>query len=158
MTFGWITGTISGKSLSVTGLANGSYGLEWWDCTAGTKLSTGTVSVTYGSLTTVVPTTTETAMAFQIISPTAVIAHGSPATGNVRPILSCVHGSLRLLEPLAGGGVIKIMTIQGRTIAKYRIAGSNITAIPVGRIQSGVYFAEIVSGNKQFRQKMQVTD
>ncbi len=158
LTFGWITGTISGKSLSVTGLANGSYTLQWWDCTAGTKLSTGTVSVTAGSLTAVVPTTTETAMAFQIISPTAVIAHGSPATGNVRPILSCVHGSLRLLEPLAGGGVIKIMTIQGRTVAKYRVAGSNITAIPAGRMQSGVYFAEIVSGNKRFRQKIQVTD
>ena len=68
LVFGWTTGTISGKSFSVTGLANGGYSLEWWDCTAGTRLSTSAVSVTTGSLTTTVPATAQTEMAFKLIS------------------------------------------------------------------------------------------
>ena len=55
MTFGWITGDISGKSLSVTGLKNGAYRLEWWNCAAGTVLSTKTMPVAGGSLSAEIP-------------------------------------------------------------------------------------------------------
>jgi hypothetical protein len=55
LTFGWITGDISGKTLSVTGLQNGAYRLEWWDCASGTVLSTKILPVTGGSLSADIP-------------------------------------------------------------------------------------------------------
>jgi len=158
VTFGWMTGTISGKTLSVTGLANNTYTVQWWNSTAGTMLSTSKVSVTNGSLTTTIPTTTEDEMAFQIIAPTSVIVQGSPAAGSDKPIVAYRQGALRLLEPLAGGGEIRLMTLQGRVIASYKVPGSNVTAIPVGRMESGVYFVKIVSGKGNVLQMLRVTD
>ena len=156
--FGWISGTISGKTLSITGLTNSNYNtLEWWDCTAGTN-TTSTVSVTNGSLTATIPTTTEGQMAFQLKSPTSVIARASPVAGNDKPMIAYRQGALRLREPLAGGGEIKLMTLQGRVIANYKVPGSNITVISTGRLESGVYFASIISGKGYFWQKLQVTD
>jgi hypothetical protein len=55
LTFGWITGDIAGKNLSVTGLKSGDYRLEWWDCRAGTVLSSTNLPVSGGILAAVVP-------------------------------------------------------------------------------------------------------
>ena len=156
--FGWITGTVSGKTLSITGLANNGYNsLEWWDCTAGTH-TTSAVSATNGTLTATIPTTSEGDIAFQLTSPTAVIARSLPAAENYKPLIVYRQGALRLLEPITGGGEIKLMNIQGRVIASYKVPGSNITVIPAGRLESGIYFASIISGKGHFCQKLQVTD
>jgi len=156
--FGWITGTVSGKTLSITGLANNGYNsLEWWDCTAGTH-TTSAVSATNGTLTATIPTTSEGDIAFQLTSPTAVIARSLPAAENYKPLIVYRQGALRLLEPITGGGEIKLMNIQGRVIASYKVPGSNITVIPAGRLESGIYFASITSGKGHFWQKLQVTD
>jgi hypothetical protein len=86
ITFGWITGDpgapsgrrgapappvapptpISGKTLNVTGLANGSYRMVWFDCAAGTNISTTTVTAAGGSVTSEIPATTQTDLAFKI--------------------------------------------------------------------------------------------
>ena len=78
ITFGWITGEIavsggrrgtppppavpptpiSGKSLTVSGLRNGSYRMEWWDCATGTVIATEAVTAANGSVTSVIPATT----------------------------------------------------------------------------------------------------
>jgi hypothetical protein len=97
-------------------------------------------------------------MAFQLKSPTSVIARASPVAGNDKPMIAYRQGALRLREPLAGGGELKLMTLQGRVIASYRVPGSNITVIPVGRLESGIYFANTISGKGHFWQKLQVTD
>jgi len=157
-TFGWINGAISGKTLSVTGLANNSYTLQWWNCLAGTKLSTSTIPATNGSLTATIPTTTATEMGFQILAPSAVIARILSTAENDKPMIAYRQGALRLLEPLAGGGEIKLMTLQGRIIANYKVPGSNLTVIPAGHLKSGIYFASIIANNGHFWQKLQVTD
>ena len=71
LTFGWITGGISGKNLNATGLGNGTYRLEWWDCAAGTVLTNSTVTVTDGSLSAGIPITSQADLAFKIISSAA---------------------------------------------------------------------------------------
>ena len=68
LTFGWMTGTIAGKSLKVAGLANGGYKMEWWDCKAGTVMSTKNVTVADGALTAEIPATTQADLAFKIIA------------------------------------------------------------------------------------------
>jgi hypothetical protein len=87
ITFGWITGEaatpggrrgtqappaapptpISGKNLTVSGLRNGPYRMEWWDCANGTVVSTKTVTAADGSVTSDVPATTQSDLAFKII-------------------------------------------------------------------------------------------
>ena len=158
LTFGWITGTISGRNLSVTGLANGSYSLEWWDCTAGTTISTSAVSVTTGSLTTTVPTTSQTDMAFKIISPTKVIAQSSRQRTDFRPVIAYKQGALRLLEPMAENSMIDIITALGRVVVHCKVTGANATSVPVGRLGRGVYFARIMSGDKNALQRLLVND
>jgi hypothetical protein len=74
-----------------------------------------------------------------------------------KPIIAYVHGTLRLLEPLAGG-IVTIMTLEGRAIATYKFPSSTMAGIPVGRMESGVYFVKIISGNRHFWQKLQVTN
>jgi hypothetical protein len=68
LTFGWITGDISGKNLNVTGLRNGGYRVEWWDCVAGTVLSTNATAVTDGSMSLAIPATTQPDLGFKIIA------------------------------------------------------------------------------------------
>jgi len=87
ITFGWITGEaassggrrgtpapaaapatpISGKTLTVSGLRDGSYRMEWWDCATGTTVSTKTVTAANGSVSSDVPVTTQPDLAFKII-------------------------------------------------------------------------------------------
>ena len=87
ITFGWITGEaatpggrrgtqappaapptpISGKNLTVSGLRNGPYRMEWWDCANGTVVSTKTVTAADGSVTSDVPATSQSDLAFKVI-------------------------------------------------------------------------------------------
>ncbi len=68
LTFGWITGDISGKSLEVTGLGNGAYLLEWWDCATGTVITNSPATITNHSLSAVIPMITGADLAYKIIS------------------------------------------------------------------------------------------
>ena len=159
ITFGWITGTFSGKSLSATGLANGGSTVEWWNTTAGTVLSSSTATVTGGALTTTIPTSTAADIAFKIISPAGVgvIQQAAPAKENFKQIIACNHGALRLLRPLSGDAGITITSVAGRVIARYKISGSNSSSIPIDRLDPGVYCATIASGGRSFSQKLLVS-
>jgi hypothetical protein len=66
LNFGWITGDISGKSLNVTALANGAYRVEWWDCASGAVLTNSLATVTNGSLSALIPRTTQPDLAYKI--------------------------------------------------------------------------------------------
>ena len=159
ITFGWITGTFSGKSLSATGLANGSAQLEWWNTTAGTILSTSTVTVTGGALTTTVPTSTAADIAFKIISPAGVgvVQQSAPLTIHSKQVITFNHGAMRMSGPLSGDAVITITSVSGRVIANNKVTGSNMVSIPIDRLDPGVYYAKISSGAGSFCQKVLVT-
>jgi hypothetical protein len=156
ITFGWITGTFSGKGLGATGLANGNSTLEWWNTTAGTILSSSAVTVTGGALTTTVPTSTAADIAFKIISPAGVgvVQQSQPLTINSKQVMTYDHGALRLLKPLSGGAAITITSVAGREIARYTITGGNVSVIPVDRLESGVYFAKVTSPSGSLVQKV----
>jgi hypothetical protein len=68
ITFGWISGGFKGKSLKVSGLKNGGYRMEWWDCKAGKMMSTSDVTVTDGSATSAIPETSQADIAYKIIA------------------------------------------------------------------------------------------
>jgi len=159
ITFGWITGTFSGKSLSATGLANGASTLEWWNTTAGTVLSSSAATVTGGALTTTIPTSTEADIAFKIISPAGVgiIQQSSPLSRNDKQIIAYDHGVLRLLRPLSGNASITITSVAGRVLAHYKISMSNSSGIEVDKLGPGVYYVTIASGNGSFSQKLLVS-
>jgi hypothetical protein len=143
--------------MTVTGLANGSFSVAWWDCTAGTIVSSTTATAAGGSLTTTLPATTQTNLAFQLIPPTGVSSR-IPTVSLTQTILTFRHGCISLSEPLSGSCRVTIMTIQGRTIAMRDISGSKVTSIPVGRLESGLYLVKISSGGRQIRQKLEVAD
>ena len=75
LTFGWITGDIAGKALRVSGLRNGAYRLEWWNCASGAIVSTARLSAADGSLSAPVPPLPESAV--------APAAAASPATADL---------------------------------------------------------------------------
>ena len=156
ITFGWITGTFSGKSLSATGLANGASTLEWWNTTAGTVLSSSAVTVTGGALTAAIPASTAADIAFKIISPAGVetVQNNSPLAGNDQQAISYEHGALRLTHPLSGSAEITITSLQGRAVARLTVSGTNISSVPFDRMKSGVYFARITSGKGSLVQKV----
>ena len=157
VTFGWIAGAFSGKSLSVAGVANKTYALTWFDCTAGTVISTSSVTVTNGTLTATVPTTSVADIAFKAISPTTqVVSRSAPLTINSKQVITYDHGSLRLLKPLSGCAGVTITTVAGREIARYTVTGGTISAVPIDRLESGVYCVKIMSGNAPLLQKVMV--
>jgi hypothetical protein len=160
LTFGWITGTFSGKSLSATGLANGISTVEWWNTTTGIKISSSAATVAAGALTATIPASTSADIAFKIISPNSVGALLQRLLPSVKrqEILSYDNGMLRLLEPLSGESGITITSIQGRVIAHYKVPGSSITGIPIERLSPGIYSAKISSNAGFFHQKLLVTE
>jgi len=66
LTFGWITGYFAGKNLGVMGLPDGTYRVEWWDCTTGAVLTTSTVNSNNGSFSAMIPPTDRADLAFKI--------------------------------------------------------------------------------------------
>ena len=158
VTFGWMTGTFSGKSLSITGMTNNTYGVEWFNSVAGSVISTTNVTVTNNSFTAAIPTTTVADIAFQITAPTATVSNIALQQQDRRESLFYRHGTLNFREPLAGNCVITILNAQGRTIAQYKTTGTNVTSIPVRSIKTGMYLVKIVSGNNTFRQRLPVSD
>ena len=71
ITFGWMSGEYSGKTLSVAGLAAGSYDVQWWNTNTGAIISTEKATVAGGPLTAKIPTTTQLDIAFKIVAPGA---------------------------------------------------------------------------------------
>jgi hypothetical protein len=72
ITFGWMTGAFAGRNLQVSGLAGGTYRMEWWDCTTGSTISTSNINVSGGALTLDIPATSQPDLAFKIIGPARV--------------------------------------------------------------------------------------
>ena len=67
LTFGWITSNFTGQNLKVSGLRNGAYRLEWWDCTTGSVFSTILATVTDGALSAAIAPTPQEDLAFKLI-------------------------------------------------------------------------------------------
>lgn len=154
--WGWLTGAFSGKSLSVAGVANNTYTLTWFNTTAGTVISTNSVTVSGGTLTATVPTTSVADIAFKALGPVQVVAEDTRKSADFRPIIAYRRGVVRLLSPVAANSVMHIMTAQGRVIAQRTIRDANVTAVPVGRLSEGVYFVKITSGGKNLLQRLTV--
>lgn len=66
--FGWVTGDFSGKNLVLTGLTDGAYHLQWYDCTAGNIISISPVTVTGRTLTAAIPATSQADIAYKIVA------------------------------------------------------------------------------------------
>jgi hypothetical protein len=149
VTFGWMTGAFSGKSLSVAGVANNSYVVTWFDCTAGTVISTGSASVTNGTLTAAIPATSVADIAFKAISPVQVVAQSTLRETHVESRMTYENGVLRLSQPITKNSDITIMTALGRVVAHCKVMGANPTLVPVGRLGQGVYIAAITLDNNK---------
>jgi hypothetical protein len=156
--WGWMTGAFSGKSLSVAGVANGTFTFTWFNTTAGTVISTSSVTVSGGTLTATVPTTSVADIAFKALAPLPVQVFAADArkSAEYRPIIAYGHGIIRLLSPVATNSVMQIMTAQGRVVAQRTIPDANMTAVPVGSLSEGVYFVKITSGGKNLLQRLTV--
>ena len=155
--WGWLNGAFSGKSLSVAGVANGTFTLTWFNTTTGTVISTSSVTISGGALTATVPTTSVADIAFKAISPTAAILAGNTREPvDSRPIIAYRQGAIHLLSPVAANSVMHIITAQGRLVAQRTISDANATAVPVGSLGEGVYFVKITSAGKELLQRLTV--
>jgi hypothetical protein len=156
--WGWMTGAFSGKSLSVAGVANGTYTLTWFDCKGGTAISSSSITISGGALTATVPTTSVADIAFKALAPlpVQVVAGDARKSAEYRPIIAYGHGIIRLLSPLATNSVMQIMTAQGRVVAQRKIPDANAAVVPVGSLSEGVYFVKITSGGKNLLQRLTV--
>ena len=134
LTFGYISGSFANQSLSVTGLANGSYSVEWWNTTAGSIISTTTATVTTGSASLKIATTTNSDIAYKIIAQTAtssssVGSSSSSATTAIRYGTSTsTQAHFVLFNSLGNSSVIS--PIDGRLQA-FRTDGTKIYEQPV---------------------------
>jgi hypothetical protein len=146
LTFGWITGAFSGKSMIVTGLANGRCNLEWWACSTGTRLSTTPVTITGGTLTATVPATTQTDIAYKIIATTPIDAARLPMLEHSLQAITYERGFLHFGEPMAAAGTVCIMNVQGRVVANIAVLPS-AAFVHAGRLEPGMYLVKIISGN-----------
>jgi hypothetical protein len=157
VTWGWLNGAFSGKSLVVTGMANVTYSVTWFNSTnsGGTVISTATVAATGGTLTASIPTTTLADIAFKLTPPTTVLA-GDTRKAEPRPLIAYRSGAIRLLTPVAARSVVQIMTALGRVVAERTIPDAKATTVAVGRLNDGVYFVKITSGAKILLQRLTV--
>jgi len=159
-TFGWMTGTFSGQNLVVTGMPNVAYSIEWFNSTSsgGTVISTTSATATGGALTAAIPATTLADIAFRITPPTAVLAGDLRKSADSRTIIAYRHGIVCLRSPVAANSVMRIMNVQGRVIVQRIIPDANTTAVPVGRLNEGVYFVKIASGGNVLVQHLTVSN
>ena len=156
--FGWISGTISGKNLSLTGLANGNYQVEWWDCTAGTTISTNTSSMTNGTLTTAIPATSQTDMAYKILSSAGIVMQNS-RTGKMEPqyLVHLRDGVLHCTAPISENITVDIFTALGRIVKHAEIARGSTAAIQVSLFGKGIYFLKMSRGGTSTWEKVALT-
>ena len=155
VTFGWITGTFSGKSISVAGVANKTYSLTWFNCTAGTVISTSSVTVTNGTLTATVPTTTITDIAFKAISPTTpVIVKSAPQKTQFGPAIAYESGVVYIRRPTAENSALDITTALGSVVGHSKVTDAMVNRVPIKRLGRGIYFVGITSGKNKIMQRI----
>jgi hypothetical protein len=162
ITFGYINGTTSGKNLTVTGLAAGKYNVEWWDCTAGATdsiISSTSVTVTGGTATLAIPTNNHPDLAYKIKSTTTTEIVDAPAAVGASELPRAIYagGELRLSSPLAHGGDVQVMDIQGRIAAHGQVTAS-ASVVPTGALGRGVYYVRIHSGDQTGIQSLVVKE
>jgi hypothetical protein len=146
VSWGYITGSFSGKSLSLSGLTNDSYTLEWWNCTAGTLISSNSVSVTGGTLSAAIPSTSGSDIAYKLSSSTTTSVSGRSALQQPSDLsVSYTSGRIRLSRPMTESGDTRVLDARGRTVAELRI-GSSTDLLPIGPLANGAYRLQIRSG------------
>ena len=155
-TYGWMAAGSSGKTLSVAGLPNKTYTLTFFDCTAGTVLSTSSVTVTNGTLNATVPTTSAADIAFKAFMPVQVVAQRVPQELQLNPVITYQNGALHFLRPLSEPGIVDITTALGSSVARYNVTDAKVNTVPVRRLGQGVYFVGITSGNNKIMQRLLV--
>jgi hypothetical protein len=154
-TYGWMAAGSSGKTLSVAGLTNKTYTLTFFDCTAGTVLSTNPATVTNGTLTATVPTAGAD-IAFKALVPgvVQVVAQNASRETRLRPIISYENGALYIRGPIAENSAVDIMTALGSIVARYTITDAKAGKLSIRRLGQGVYFAGITRGNNKALQRI----
>jgi len=151
VSWGYITGSFAGKSLGLSGLANDTYTLGWWNCTTGAVISSSTVSVTGGTLSSAIPSTTGSDIAYKLVSTTStsIPDRATPAPDLRDVSVAYDHGLLRLSSPVAESVELEVVDLGGRTVARARIPASTGVAA-VGRLGDGVRFARFHSETRSF--------
>jgi hypothetical protein len=156
--FGWISGAASG-SLSISGMANGTYAVTFFNCGTGADISTSNVTVSGGALTATIPSNSASSVAFKALNPNAVgiVDQSAPKETQLRPSLNIAYENGALV--LRGGSMdensrIIITTALGSTVAQYAVKDVKVGKIPIGKLAQGVYFAGITSGNTKILQRI----
>jgi hypothetical protein len=156
--YGWMAAGSSGKTLSVAGLPNKTFSLVFFDCTAGTVLSTNSVTVTNGTLTATVPTSASD-IAFKALTPVQVIARSAPKETRLRPMpnIAYENGALVLRNvSMDENSLVDITTALGSAVARYKVTDAKVTMLPIKRLGQGVYFAGFSSGKNKIFQRIVV--
>ncbi|MGB7568012.1 MAG: DUF5060 domain-containing protein [Chitinivibrionales bacterium] len=153
--FGWISGAASG-SLSIAGMANGTYAVTFFNCGTGADISTSNVTVSGGSLTATIPSNSASSVAFKALNPNAVqvVEQTASRETQIRPMVSYENGALHLLGPIAANSVVDITTALGATIARYKVTDANANTVRINRLGQGIYFVGITSGNAKTMQRL----
>ena len=158
--FGWISGSASG-SLSISGMANGTYAVTFFNCATGTDISTSNVTVTGGTLTATLPASSTSGVAFKALNPNAVVAiieQSAPKETQLRPApdIAYENGALRFLRPLSEPCVVDITTALGSSVARYNVTDAKVNSVGIRRLGQGIYFVGITSGNNKILQRLLV--
>jgi hypothetical protein len=149
--WGWVIGTVSGKSISVAGVANGPYTLTWFDCTGGTVIATSSITVSGGALSATVPATSVADIAFKAIGPggiSSVRPNVAPSLPG-RPGVHYENGLLYIRGFLENNSVVNITTALGSIVAQYKVPNVQAITLPVRSLAKGVYFVAIGSGSNK---------
>jgi hypothetical protein len=156
--FGWISGAASG-SLSIAGLASGTYAVTFFNCGTGADISTSNVTVTGGTLTAAIPSNSASSVAFKALNPNAVgiVEQSAPKETQLsRPMASYENGTLHLLGPVSDNSVVDITTVLGALVGHYTVPNAKVNSLPVKQLAKGVYFARITSGAATTMQRLLV--
>jgi len=157
--FGWVSGAASG-SLSISGMANGTYAVTFFNCATGTDISTSNVTGAGGALTATLPASNASGVAFKALNPNAVVGiveQSAPKEAQLRPApnIAYENGALHFLRPLSEPCVVNITTALGGSVAHVNVADAK-AKVAVGHLGQGVYFVGITSGNNKTLQRLLV--
>jgi len=142
----------------MAGWPNKTFSLVFFDCTAGTVLSTNSVTVTNGTLTATVPTSASD-IAFKALTPVQVIARSAPKETRLRPMpnIAYENGALVLRNvSMDENSLVDITTALGSAVARYKVTDAKVTMLPIKRLGQGVYFAGFSSGKNKIFQRIVV--